>query len=82
MTHRVVWLVLSSVLLVSAAGAQRDVPLDRVHQVVQLYQVHLIDAQPVERAVDLLAGPLIGALARLRGKEVILAVPVHPGPDA
>ena len=39
-----------------AALAQRGVPLDRVDEVVQLEQVDLVDAEPLERAVDLLAG--------------------------
>ena len=52
-----------------AAGAERDVPLDHVDEVVQLDRVDVVDAQAVERAADLLARRRVRALAGLGGDE-------------
>ena len=40
-----------------ATFAQRGLPLDHVDEVVELEQVDMIDAEPVERAANLLAAP-------------------------
>ena len=61
-----------------AAGAERDVPLDGVGQVVQLQQVDVVDPHPLQRAVQLVARRRPRrALAGLRGQEepVRLRVP-------
>ena len=39
-----------------AAWAERSVPIDRVRQVVQLPQIDVVDAQPIERSLQLLPG--------------------------
>ena len=62
-----------------AALAERLLPLAHVDEVVQLDQVDRVDAQPVERAVDLLAGSGAVALAGLRREEEAVAVPREPG---
>ena len=64
-----------------AAGAQRGLPLDHVDEVVQLDQVDLVDAEPVERAADLLACAGAVALAGLGREEELLAVLRQPGRD-
>ena len=59
-----------------AAAAQRDVPLDHVDEVVELDRVDVVDAEPLERAVDLLLGLRVGALAGLgREEELVLRQP-------
>ena len=57
-----------------AAFAQRGLPLDHVDEVVQLDQVDVVDAEPVERAADLLARAGAVALAGLRREEEPVAV--------
>ena len=51
------------------ALAQRELPLDDVHEVVQLEQVDPVDAQSLERSVDLLLRALVVASIRLGGKR-------------
>jgi hypothetical protein len=69
-------------------GAQRAVrphrllPLVLLHEVVELEQVELRDAQALEGAADLVPRPGVAALARLRGQEEVAAVALHPGADA
>ena len=59
-----------------AAGAERDVPLDHVDEVVELDRVDVVDAEPLERAVDLLLRLRVGALAGLgRQEELVLREP-------
>ena len=65
-----------------AVGAERDLPLDHVDEVVQLDRVDVVDAEAVERAADLLARPAVGPLAGLRGDEELALVPAQPGGDA
>ena len=55
-----------------AAGAERDVPLDHVAQVVELDRVDVVDAEPVQRAADLLARGGVRALAGLGGDEEVV----------
>ena len=52
-----------------ATLAQCGLPLDDVDQVVQLQQVDVVDAQPLEGAVELLLRALVVACVRLRGDE-------------
>ena len=61
-----------------AALAQRGLPLDHVDEVVQLEQVDAIDAEPVERAANLLARAGAVALPGLRREEEPVAVPAQP----
>ena len=61
-----------------AAFAQRSLPLDHVDEVVQLEQVDAIDAEPVERAADLLARAGAVALPGLRREEEPVAVLAQP----
>jgi hypothetical protein len=52
-----------------AAFAQRELPLDHVDEVVQLDQVDVVDAEPLERAADLLARALVLTLPCFRRDE-------------
>src|SRR5262249_50924955 len=63
-----------------AARAEGLVPLDRVDQVVQLPEVDVVDAEPVEGAVQLLARGGGLPLARLGGEEELVPVLAQPGP--
>ncbi len=58
------------------------VPVVRMAERVELDQVDVIDAQPVERAVNVLAGLRSRARAGFRREEEILPVTRHPGTDA
>ena len=49
--------------------AQGELPLDDVDQVVQLQQVDVVDAQPVERAMELLLRALVVTRVRLGRDE-------------
>ncbi len=53
-------------------------PLDDVDQVVQLQQVDVVDAQALERAVELLLRALVVARVRLGGDEERPRVPLEP----
>jgi len=59
--------------------AEGELPLDDVDEVVQLEQVDLIDAEPIERAVELLFRPFVVARVRLGGDEEGSRVPLEPG---
>ena len=63
------------------ARAQGDVPLDRIGQGVQLPQVDMVDAHPVQGPVQLLAGPGRGALVTLGGQEEPARFTLQPRPD-
>ena len=65
-----------------AAFAQGGLPFDHVHEVVQLNQVDVVDAEPVERAPDLLTGSRELALAGLRREEYLVAVVREPRCEA
>jgi hypothetical protein len=65
-----------------SAGTQGDVPLDRVGQGVQLPQVDVVDAQPVQGPVQFLAGAGRGALVSLGGQEEPARFALQPRPDA
>ena len=62
-------------------GAEGRVPVDGVDQVVELPQVHVVDTEALQRALEL--GPGVGgpALARLGGQEEVPRRPFQPGPD-
>ena len=60
------------------AFAQRSFPLDHVDEVVELEQVDVIDAEPVERAANLLARACAVSLPGLRRDEEPVAVLVQP----
>jgi len=51
-----------------AIAAERDRPLGRIDEVVELDEVDVIDAQPPYRQPDLVARLGVGALPRLRGR--------------
>ena len=68
--------------LQGAVRAQRGVPLDDVDQVVQLDRVDPVDAEPVQRAADLLARAAVAPLPRLRREEERARVALQPGRDA
>jgi hypothetical protein len=53
-------------------------PLDDVDKVVQLQQVDVVDAQALERAVELLLRALVVACVRLGGDEERPRVPLEP----
>ena len=65
-----------------AARRQRLLPLVRMAQRVELQEVDPIGAQALERALDLGLGGRVVALAGLGREEEIVAVAIHPGPDA
>ena len=65
-----------------AALAQRGLPLDHVDEVVQLDQVDAVDAEPLERAPDLLLRSRVLALAGLRREEELVAVAREPRCEA
>ena len=52
-----------------SAFPQRELPLDHVHQVVQLEQIDPIDAETIERSANLLARPRVVALMVLRYRD-------------
>jgi hypothetical protein len=64
------------------AGAQGDVPLDRIGQGMQLPQVDVVDAQPVKGPVQFLAGPGRVAFVALGGQEEPARLALQPRPDA
>ena len=68
--------------LEGAVGAERRLPLDHVHEVVQLDRVDVVDAEPVERAADLLARAAVGPLAGLGRHEELPLVALQPRGDA
>src|SRR5947199_40162 len=57
-----------------ATRAERDVPLDGVGQVVELPQVDMVHAHAIKRAVQFLSCIGCFSLARLGGKEEMLAI--------
>ena len=65
-----------------AARTHRLVPVVRMPERVQLDQVDLIDTQPFERAMDVLAGLRRAPRSSFGRQEKILAVPCHPRADA
>src|SRR5712664_1582796 len=65
-----------------AAGPQRLVPVVRVAERVELDQVHVVHAEPVERAVDVLARLAGAAAPGLGREEEVLPVARHPRADA
>ena len=65
-----------------AARPHRLVPVVRMPERVELDQVDVVDAQALERAVEVLARARGVAAARLRGEEEVVAVPRHPRRDA
>jgi hypothetical protein len=58
--------------------AQCGFPLDDIDQVVQLQQVDVVDAQALERAVELLLRAFVVARVRLGGDEERPWVPLEP----
>jgi hypothetical protein len=52
-----------------AAGAVGDLPLARLHQVVELHEVDRVDLQSLQRLFELPSGPVALALAGLGGDE-------------
>ena len=65
-----------------AAGPERPTPVVGMSERVQLDQVDLVDAQPLERAVDVLAGLAGRPHPGLRCDEEVLPVARHPRADA
>src|SRR5262249_51530645 len=65
-----------------AARSHRLVPVVGMPERVQLDQVDVVHAKPLERAVDVLAALLGGPRAGLRREEEILPVTRHPRCDA
>jgi hypothetical protein len=51
--------------LEGAVCAQRGLPIDHVHQIVQLDRVDAVDPEAIERSADLLPRGAVGPLARL-----------------
>ena len=64
-----------------AAFPKRELPLDRVHQIVKLEQIDPVDAEPVERAMDLGLRRRVLPLPGLRRDEETARVPREPGRD-
>ena len=65
-----------------SAFPQRELPLDHVHQVVQLEQIDPIDAETIERSANLLARPRVVALLGLRGDEETVGMTTQPRRDS
>src|SRR5204863_9080249 len=65
-----------------ASRPERLLPVVGVTERVQLDQVDLVDAQPLERAVDVLASLAGRPHPGLRREEEILPVARHPRADA
>ena len=64
-------------------GGERHVPLGLVHEVVQLDEIDVIRAQPLERAADLVASLGVRSPAGLcRDEETITPGSSDPGRDA
>jgi hypothetical protein len=53
----------------AVSNAQGELPLDDVDQVVQLQEVDVVDAQPIERELELLLRSRVVPLTRLGGDE-------------
>ena len=64
------------------ARPHRHLPLIRLGQVVELDQVDLVDLQPLQRAAQFVARPLIRAVAGFGRQEEVPAMAGHPGADA
>ena len=64
-----------------AAGTERDVPLVGLDEVVQLDQIDLVDAHPVERSFELGPCGVALAFAGLGGEEHVAAVVGEPWPE-
>ena len=65
-----------------AVGPHRPVPVVGMTERVQLDQIDVIHAQPLERAMQVLARLARRAAAGLGGQEEVLAVARHPRSDA
>jgi hypothetical protein len=64
-----------------AAGSHRLLPVVGMSERVELDEVDVVDAQPLERAVDVLARLARRPRARLGGEKEVGAVARHPGAD-
>src|SRR5207249_6652438 len=65
-----------------AALSHGLIPVVRVAERMELDEIDVIDAQTLERAMDVLTALLRGARAGLRRQEEVLPVTRHPGADA
>ena len=65
-----------------AAWSHGHVPVVGMAERVELDEVDVIDAQPLERAVDVVTRLLPRPRARLGGQEEVLAMARHPRADA
>ena len=65
-----------------AAGAQSLVPLDRIGERVDLPQVDMVDLEPVERALDLLAGAFLVTSVTFGRQEEVVRLSFQPRRDA
>ena len=61
-----------------AAGPEGHVPLVGLDQVVELDQVDVVDAQPLERPLELGPRRVAAALAGLGGEEELVGASRHP----
>jgi hypothetical protein len=68
--------------LEGAVCAQRGLPIDHVHQIVELDRVDAVDPEAIERSADLLPRGAVGPLARLRGHEERCGIAPQPGRDS
>ena len=65
-----------------AVRRQRDLPVDHVDEVVELDQVDVVDAEPVERPPDLLLRARVVPLAGLGGDEEPARLALEPRGEA
>ena len=65
-----------------ATLSERGLPLDDVHQVVELDEIDPVDSETLERSMDLVLGPRVVAFSRLRCQEEGVRALLQPGCDA
>src|SRR5215831_20566987 len=63
------------------ARPHRHIPVVGMPERVQLDQIDVIDPEPLERPVDVLARLARGPRAGLRGEKEVLPMASHPRPD-
>ena len=68
--------------LEGAARPHRLLPVVGMAERVELDQIHVIHAEPLDRAMDVVARLAAAAAARLGGEKEVLPVARHPRPDA
>jgi hypothetical protein len=65
----------------AASRAQRRVPVDRIGKTVELDEIDLLHAHPLQRTMDLALGIVVRPASGLRRKEKAGSVLLEPGGD-